>query len=326
MLSDISFIVIARNESLAVGKCLDSIASMPLEDCEVICVDSASTDNTLEVIKAYRDRIQNLKIIKCSGRLNAAIARNAGKKYATKRYVFFVDGDVELCPDFLRDSLQRMQAGEIDAATGNLDEIIYSDGYEQIIKPKSHRRYYPKARKINDSGGTFIVRRQIVQEVGDWDIRMARGQDYDYTLRVARRGRMMALPTAMGIHHTLVYCERPWVFFRKGYPMIIGMLIRKNWDRLDLLKGVLQNYRIGFAWWGLLLVCALAALLLGLSTWPVFACFGLLVVLDMLWAFYKRKNLAAQLFSHYLNIPLVVLGVFVNIRQTNMPTEVERIV
>ena len=128
MLIDTSFVVIARNESLAVGKCLNSIASMPLEDCEVICVDSASTDRTLEVMRSYMGNINNLKIVRCSGNVNAAIARNAGIEHATKKYIFFVDGDIELCPDFLQDSLQRMQTHEIDAATGNLDEIIYSKG------------------------------------------------------------------------------------------------------------------------------------------------------------------------------------------------------
>ncbi len=323
--NDISFIVIARNESLAVGRCLDSIVSMPLEDCEVICVDSDSTDSTMEVMKAYRARIQNLIIIQCSGNLNAAIARNAGTKYITKQYVFFVDGDVELCPDFLQDSLQRMQADEIDAATGNLDEIVYSEGYEQIIKPKSHRRYYTKAREISHSGGTFIARRQLVEEIGEWNTRMVINEDYDYALRIARRGRMMALPTTMGIHHTLADHERSWPSFRKGYPMIFGMLIRKNWDRPDLLKGIMHNYRVGFAWWGLLFLATLSALLLGVSPWPVFAVFGLLVVLDIVWGVIRKTKLNSLLFTHYLDIPLIVLGVFVDLRRKKTPTEIKRI-
>ena len=326
ILSNTSFIVIARNESLVVGKCLDSIASMPLEDCEVICVDSASTDNTLDVMRSYQDRIPNLKIVRCSGHVNAAIARNAGIKYATKKYIYFVDGDIELVPEFLQDSLQRLEADEIDAATGTLDDIIYSEGYEQIVKPQYHRKYFPEVRNISGSGGSFIVRRQLLQTVGLWDIRMTRSQDYDYTIRVARQGRMVALPTTMGIHHTLAYRERPWLFFRKGYPMIFGMLIRKNWDRLDLLKGIVRDYRVGFVWWGLLIISTLAALLLGLSTWPVLACFGLMALLAVLWGICIGKHIVTLIFTHYFNIPLIVLGVFVNLRRTDKPTEIERIV
>ena len=281
MLSNTSLIVIARNESQILGKCLDSIAAMPLVNCEVICVDSASTDSTLEIMRSYRDSIDNLTIIRCSGKVNTAVARNAGKKHATKKYIFFVDGDITLSTDFFYDSLHRMEENEIDAATGNLDEIVYQDGYERIVKPQSHRKFYPKAIRVSDSGGTFIVRRKLVQEVGDWDVRMVRNQDYDYTLRVARHGRMMALPTTMGIHHTLAYGERPWLYFRKGYPMIFGMLIRKNLDRLDLLKGIVQDYRVGFAWWGLLLIATIFALLLGISLLPMLSIFGMLALLDM---------------------------------------------
>ncbi len=66
VLRNISFIVIARNESFAIEKCLGSIASMPLTECEVICVDSDSTDKTLDVMKGYIGKIQNYKIIQCS--------------------------------------------------------------------------------------------------------------------------------------------------------------------------------------------------------------------------------------------------------------------
>jgi glycosyltransferase involved in cell wall biosynthesis len=53
MIRHLSFIVIARNEAFAIDKCLASIAAMPMTECEVICVDSASTDDTLEYEKLY---------------------------------------------------------------------------------------------------------------------------------------------------------------------------------------------------------------------------------------------------------------------------------
>ena len=170
------------------------------------------------------------------------------------------------------------------------------------------------------------MRRQLVEEVGEWDVRMVRNQDFDYTLRVARQGRMMALPVTMGIHHTLAYHARSWLFFRKGYPMIFGLLIRKNWDRPDLLKGIVQNYRIGFLWWGLLFLSSISALLLGVTPWPIFACFGLLALLDIVCGIIRKKKLNTLLFTHYLDIPLIVLGVFVDLRREKKPTETKRIV
>ncbi|MFP4573785.1 MAG: glycosyltransferase family 2 protein, partial [Desulfobacterales bacterium] len=63
MIENISFIVIARNEEFGVNKCLESIATMNPVNCEVICVDSDSSDNTLEVMKSYTGKIDNLRVI-----------------------------------------------------------------------------------------------------------------------------------------------------------------------------------------------------------------------------------------------------------------------
>ncbi|HLA84199.1 MAG TPA: glycosyltransferase family 2 protein [Thermoguttaceae bacterium] len=322
---DVSFIVIARNEAGALCRCLSSIASMPLEDCEVICVDSDSTDNTMEIMRSYQDTIRNLKIIRCSGYLNAAVARNAGMQYAERQYLFFVDGDIELCPDFLRASLEYVGAGQADAATGILDEIVYSEGYERTFRGRSHRRFYSEIRDVNDPGGTLLVRRQTAQAVGSWDARMVVNEDYDYAIRIARVGRMVALPVLMGIHHTLDYRERPWLFFRKGYRMYFGMLIRKHWRHPRLLKGIVHDYRVGFPWWGLLFLGTIMALAFRMPVWPVWAGFGLLAALDMLWGLYKGDRFAGRLFSHYLDVPSVVLGIIVNARRTIPPTEITRV-
>lgn len=326
VIENISFIVIARNEAFAAEKCLKSIASMPLNDCEVICVDSDSTDDTLDVMKGYIGRIENLRIIQISGSLNAAVARNAGMKYITKKYIFFVDGDIELCPEFLQTSVRRMQAGEMDAATGILDEIVYSEGFQDIVNPQSHRRYYPRARQIYDSGGTFIVRRQLVDDVGDWDERMVRNQDFDYTLRLVRIGRMMGLPVEMGIHHTLAYRQKPWLFLRKGYPIIFGMLIRKNLDQPRRLIGVLSNYRVGLIWYGLLACSMLMFTLLSLPLWPVWASFGAFALMDILWGVIKGKSVIGRFIVHYLDPLLIFLGLFVNYGRNTESTSVERIV
>ena len=58
----VSFIVIALNEEYGIRKCLSSISKMTLANCEVICVDSNSSDYTLEVMLSFTNIIENLKI------------------------------------------------------------------------------------------------------------------------------------------------------------------------------------------------------------------------------------------------------------------------
>jgi glycosyltransferase involved in cell wall biosynthesis len=327
MLRNMSFIVIARNESFAVNRCLASIACMPLDNCEVICVDSASTDNTQEVMKNYVDRIDNMRIIECSGFVNAAVARNAGMELATKEYIYFVDGDIELCPEFIFEAVDRIKKGKANAVTGGLDEIVYADGYDTIISKKSHRRHYLGERKIYDSGGTFVVSREIAHRVGLWDPQMVRCQDFDYFLRISRHGETLAIPSVMGIHHTLSYCQRPWQHFIRGYPMYMGKIVRKNLDQPLRLKGCLRNYRIGFAWWGAILLSILLFLLFPRPIVLVWGGLCVFTLLDLLWGLINKKNIVHRLFAHYIDLPLVFVGIFVVPRkQQQQSTTVNRII
>ena len=328
MINNISFIVIARNESFAIEKCLASIASMPLKKCEVICVDSDSTDNTLEVMKTYTDKIQNLKIVQCSGYLNAAVARNAGMRYATKQYIFFVDGDVELYPGFLAEALDRIDSGNADAVTGILEQIVYCDDYKKIKELSSYRKHYHIVMEITRCGGIFLVTRQLAETVGTWDERMDRNQDIDFTLRLSRYGRFLALPVTMGRHHTLSYDERPWLYFKKRFPMYFGMVIRKNLTQpkaILSLHRLLRGYLFGFIVYLLLLAGIPVAYALPGSFCYVAFVVWLPVVCDLVWGVVKNENVFNRFLKHYLHVPLIIAGIFFNANYNRPPTVVRRI-
>jgi glycosyltransferase involved in cell wall biosynthesis len=77
------------NYARFVGQAIESILVQDPPADEIIVVDDESTDNSLEVIEAYADRI---KIIKNpnSGQLGAC---SAGLKSSTADYVYFLDAD-----------------------------------------------------------------------------------------------------------------------------------------------------------------------------------------------------------------------------------------
>lgn len=318
MIENVSFIVIARNEAFAVDKCLGSIASMPIEGCEVICVDSDSSDDTLEIMKRYIGRIHNLCIVQCSGFLNAAVARNAGLKYATKKCIFFVDGDVELCPEFISEALEKIDSGKAEAVTGKLTEICYTDAYSQVIRRCADRRNITEELQIYQTGGIFLTTRAMVERVGAFDERLHRNQDLDYTLRLSRYGRLIAIPVVMGTHHTLLYEHRAWDYIKKGYPMYFGILIRKNMDRprvlLDLLRGN-RGYIWGFAFYLLLLFLSFLALTNPVLTTKVLWVLPVLVILDLSWGKLRQKTLKSHLLSHYVYCPLALAGLVLQPRR-----------
>ena len=57
----ISIIVPVYNTSSYLEKCLDSIYNQTFKDYQLICVDDGSSDNSLQILKKYQNKIKNLK-------------------------------------------------------------------------------------------------------------------------------------------------------------------------------------------------------------------------------------------------------------------------
>lgn len=330
IIKGVAFIVIALNEEFAVDKCLNSILSMPLENCEIIAVDSNSTDNTLEVMKGYVGRIENLRIIKISGYINAAVARNAGLKYATKGKIFFVDGDVELFPEFINAALDRIDTGKADAVTGKLLEIQYTEDYQKEIRKIERRQEMLREETCLWTGGIFVATRKIVERVGAWNDSYVRFQDMHYTLRISRIGKILQLPEFIGIHHSQEFNARSWVHFTKGYSMLYGGLLRENIDRPLFFIRLLRANR-GLATF-ILISCLVVLSSLAVAILPSFTfqtvalIAALCVLIDCAYStLVKNFNIKQWILHNYLSPIIMIFGFFNKPTCTEKQTKVEKI-
>lgn len=329
MIEHISFIIIARNEEFGVNKCLGSIAAMNLSDCEVICVDSDSSDNTLEVMKRYSGNIDNLRVIKISGNVKPPAARNAGMKYASKPYIFFVDGDIEIYPEFIHESISKIKAGKADAITGKLFEIQYSPDYQKEIRKLVRRKHFVQEKKAPMTGGIFLTKKSIIDKIGAWDESL-RYEDFDYTIRISRHGILMQIPKFIGIHHTQVYRDRSWERLSAGYYKYYGQLFRKNFDSPKIIFQLLRGNR-GLSTFICLFLIALICLICLIAfphalKWIVISLF-ILVAVDFWYSTaIKKAKLPQWILNNYLIPPQILAGIFFNIKNTEMMTTSEVIV
>ncbi|MGN0308499.1 MAG: glycosyltransferase family 2 protein [Lachnospiraceae bacterium] len=99
----VSVIIPCYNVENYIDRCLTTVTSQTigLENLEIICIDDASTDNTLEKLKQWEKRYPD-NIILISSEVNGrqGRARNIGLQYATADWVNFMDSDDWLEPDF----------------------------------------------------------------------------------------------------------------------------------------------------------------------------------------------------------------------------------
>ena len=88
----LSVIIPVYNVEEYIGECLESILNQPFKDFEIICINDGSTDNSLEVLKKYKDKDERIIIIDKKNE-GSGIARNTGINIARGDYLFFIDGD-----------------------------------------------------------------------------------------------------------------------------------------------------------------------------------------------------------------------------------------
>ncbi|HCA58980.1 MAG TPA: hypothetical protein DEP46_13490, partial [Blastocatellia bacterium] len=104
----VSAIIPNYNYARYVGEAVESALGQTYPNIEVIVVDDGSTDNSLEVLEQYRDRI---KIIaqKNSG---VCVARNRGVAESEGEYIAFLDADDVWLPEKIEKQVEKFASGK----------------------------------------------------------------------------------------------------------------------------------------------------------------------------------------------------------------------
>ncbi len=93
----VSVIVCAKNEKENVAKLIPILATQNYPDFEIVLIDDASSDETLEVFEAFEKEYNNIRIVKVVNNEafwgNKKFALTLGIKAARKEYLLFTDAD-----------------------------------------------------------------------------------------------------------------------------------------------------------------------------------------------------------------------------------------
>lgn len=126
-MTKISVIVPVYNTEKYLSQCLESLINQTLKDIEIICVNDASKDSSLDVIKEYSKKDSRIKFINFENNKGVSAARNAGLDIATGEFVFFIDSDDWISENYLEDIRNVMDEADSDLVF-NRNVISYQDG------------------------------------------------------------------------------------------------------------------------------------------------------------------------------------------------------
>ena len=189
----ISIVIPLYNKAQSITHTLDSVLAQTYTDYEVVVVDDGSTDGSGQVVEGYQSQIalvtnhqSQIRLIqKPNGGVSSA--RNAGILAAKGEYVAFLDGD-DLWDSTYLEELAKMIADYPDAGIYGIG-CVHTNG-NQLPKEDAAKSYFRGvltdwfARGGAFTGSSTTIRRDIFDEVGEFDTRMTHGEDMDMWWRV----------------------------------------------------------------------------------------------------------------------------------------------
>jgi GT2 family glycosyltransferase len=251
----VTIVIKALNEEMNICAAIEtSLAAVERVGGEVVLADSFSTDRTVELAARYPVRVVRLANAneRCCG-----VGPQLGWQHARGEYVFILDGDMRMAPDFLEHALSFLaQHPEIGGVGGHLVELNTESLEYRERAARNHAHLQPGEVDRLDGGGLY--RRIAIDEAGFLSDRNLHAyEEFDLAARLRSRGwKLWRLPIASATHYghdspPYALLMRRW---RSRYVCGLGELLRGAMGRRHLrlvLRGLkeLRIYTGVLVWW-----------------------------------------------------------------------------
>tara|TARA_B110000908_G_C10267699_1_gene466153 strand:+ start:9511 stop:10467 length:957 start_codon:yes stop_codon:yes gene_type:complete len=224
----ISFIIIGKNISFTINRCIDSVFKTIVENninnYEIIYIDSNSSDDSIKKAFVYK----KVKIYKILKHPNAAIARNLGFNKSKGDILFFIDGDMEIISDTFKELYSLQNGLKYPFISGDWIDYKYSN--DIIIEKKKYYNLNEDEYQFT-TGGLFLINRDLWAKIGGMRTVFRRSQDLDLGLRLSKTGvPLLRVKEPLSIHHTIDYIDTNRYFkdLLNGNFLYQGLLYKYN--------------------------------------------------------------------------------------------------
>ncbi len=309
MNTKVSIIIPTYGRVKDIEKAVESILKIDYANYEIIVVDDASKDNTMEILKKFKTK--KLRIIQRKHNGGPAAARNDGIKAARGKLIAFTDSDCTVSINWIKTLAKFLDTlpGDVAGVCGSiyppkdanfLMKLIYfmpqMDGNTILAEKKG------KPFPINNiSCNNALWRSAIIKKMGGFDESFFRDfravpEDSELCYRTLKSGYKFYMHPGAPIYHHF----RPTIneFLKQSYRAGRGGGV------------VLMKHRNWFGW-QLPLVMGFIPVLLYPMAWPFVALCGIYISLPIL---SKKNDSAFEKWSLFLAaIPLWILKSAVNV-------------
>lgn len=183
----VSAIVTTFNSSETVLRSIESIQAQTMNDLEIVVVDDASQDKTVDVIQSVDE--PRLRLVRNERNRGIGGAKNVGVENARGQYIAFLDSDDTWESLKLETQLPVISIGKCSPLAFTAF-WVHRAGTDKTVCRRP-RRYGNWLRSILmgetlSLGSTLLATKQCFESVGGFDESLRRLQDRDWTLRYLR--------------------------------------------------------------------------------------------------------------------------------------------
>lgn len=219
----LSVVIVARNEERKISRCIESILvnTRVIPETEILLVDSASTDKTIEIAGRYPINIVQL----CPNwQLSPSAGRFTGVNNVSGEFVMTIDGDMELLAGWVEKAISFLQSNQNVAAVvaRHYDVYYLQDGSlsEPCISLSSSGKIF--IQKVPYIFGSSIFRRSYLCEAGNFHPFLRAEEEAEVSYRLTQKGYELYFLPYDSIRHYSI----PWRSFQETMRRI-----RKNFWR-----------------------------------------------------------------------------------------------
>lgn len=253
---DLSIIIPVYNVENYLNECLDTIYSLNENITkEVILVNDGSTDNSLEILKNYKEKFRKETILieKENGGLSSA--RNAGLEVAKGEYIIFIDSDDFINNNELEKLFYEIKINNLDIIQGNgnyiyenLEKKVISQDKEDsaIYDGLNYLKYKMKRKDLKVEVWTYIYSRKFLNSNNiKFKERLLHEDEYFTMLALSRAKKVM-------------YINKQFYLYRQRSGSIMQNKTEKNIKHcmyiIDTLIDYANENKISNKYWNMKLI------------------------------------------------------------------------
>ena len=241
----VSIIIPHYNGEDLLYNCIDSIyKNISIKDFELIVVDNASTDDSINRIKSS---FESVKIISSNSNLGYSGGCNLGATHASGKYLLFLNNDTEHSSEWIEKLVHFLDSNSNIAAVqpkilniynkklfdyaggtgGFIDKFCFPFVQGRIFDTleEDHGQYNNPSKIFWASGAAFMIRSNVFKELEGFDkIYFSYMEEIDFCWRVQSLGHeVWSFPSSYIYHHG------PYKNFRKSSINSYYLNHRNSW-------------------------------------------------------------------------------------------------